>query len=92
MLKDLDRGRFFLPFRDKTSGNETYELGRYLDPQMSPDGHLMIDFNYAYNPYCAYGEGWSCPFPPRENWIEVPIEAGEKMFVREDQEEMGIRN
>ncbi|MGD9711152.1 MAG: DUF1684 domain-containing protein [Thermomicrobiales bacterium] len=80
VLKDLDRGRFFLPFRDATTGNETYELGRYLDPQTNREGLVMVDFNYAYNPYCAYGEGWSCPIPPEENRLEVSIEAGEKDF------------
>jgi len=82
VLKDLDRGRHFLPFRDDTTGKETYELGRYIDPQMTPRGTILIDFNYAYNPYCAYGEGWSCPIPPVENWLSVAIEAGEKAFVR----------
>ncbi len=81
VLKDLDRGRHFLPFRDATSGRETYELGRYLDPQTNPDGHILVDFNYAYSPYCAYGEGWSCPTPPEENWLDVAIEAGEKAFL-----------
>jgi uncharacterized protein (DUF1684 family) len=81
VLRDLERGRFFLPFRDATSGGETYELGRYLDPQERPDGRLVVDFNYAYNPYCAYGEGWSCPIPPEENVVTIRIEAGEKSFA-----------
>jgi uncharacterized protein len=80
VLKDLDRGRHFLPFRDGTAGRETYTLGRYLDPQERPDGKLAVDFNYAYNPYCAYGEGWSCPIPPAENVVADRIEAGERAF------------
>lgn len=80
VLKDLDRGRHFLPFRDATSGETTYELGRYLDPQTNRDGLLLVDFNYAYNPYCAYGEGWSCPIPPLENRLNIAINAGEKAF------------
>ncbi|MEA2532140.1 MAG: uncharacterized protein QOG89_3784 [Thermomicrobiales bacterium] len=80
VLKDLDRGRYFLPFRDTTAGEETYQLGRYLDPRERPDGTLVVDFNYAYNPYCAYGDGWSCPIPPEENVVPVRIEAGERSF------------
>ncbi len=82
VLKDLDRGRFFLPFTDASTGDDTYELGRYIDPQQDRDGHLIVDFNYAYNPYCAYGEGWSCPTPPAENALPIRIEAGEKVFER----------
>lgn len=80
LLKDRDRGRFFLPFADATNGLETYKNGRYLDPQEKPNGKLTLDFNYAYNPYCAYGEGWSCPLPPEANKLPVEIRAGEKAF------------
>ncbi len=76
---------FFLPFRDATSGSETYGAGRYLDnhrPGLEPlpDGRFLVDFNYAYNPYCAYNDMYSCPLPPRENWLTVSIRAGEKKF------------
>lgn len=80
LLRDADRGRFFLPFADPTNGLETYSGGRYLDPQEKPSGTLTIDFNYAYNPYCAYSEGWSCPLPPSMNQLPVEIRAGEKAF------------
>lgn len=80
LLRDSERGRLFLPFHDKTNGLETYEGGRYLDPQQKPDDTLILDFNYAYNPYCAYSEGWSCPFPPDRNTLPVEILAGEKAF------------
>jgi len=71
--------KLFLPFRDATSGSETYGGGRYLD--LESDGkEIEIDFNYAYNPYCAYNAEWNCPLPPAENWLEVPIRAGEKAF------------
>jgi uncharacterized protein (DUF1684 family) len=80
VFKDVDRGRFFLPFKDATAGKETYPVGRYLDPQQRPDGRLVVDFNYAYNPYCAYSDGWSCPLTPFENIVRVPIQAGEKSF------------
>lgn len=82
VFKDPVRGRYFLPFRDGGAGSETYELGRYLDPRARPDGTLVVDFNYAYNPYCAYSDGWSCPIPPRENVTAVPIRAGERAFTR----------
>jgi uncharacterized protein len=82
VLTDLDLGRLFLPFKDGTSGTETYKDGRYLDPKARPNGDLVVDFNYAYNPWCAFGDGWSCPFPPDENTIDVPIRAGERAFQR----------
>jgi uncharacterized protein len=77
VFQDKVTGKFFLPFRDATAGEETYSVGRYLDPKARPDGKLVIDFNMAYNPYCAYNMGWSCAIPPMENRINVPIRAGE---------------
>ncbi len=76
---------FFMPFKDATNGLETYGAGRYMDdhrPGMQRIGsnRLEIDFNYAYNPYCAYSPYYSCPLPPRENWLKVPIAAGEKNY------------
>jgi len=71
---------FFLPFVDSLRGEETYGAGRYLDPEVLPDGRFHIDFNVAYNPYCAYNENWSCPLTPFENRLKVPIRAGEKNF------------
>ena len=84
-------GGLFLPFRDATSGRETYGGGRYLfDTVKNTDGlalevragspEVVIDFNYAYNPSCAYDVRWACPLAPRENWLMVPIRAGEKVF------------
>jgi len=70
----------FIPFRDATSGGESHDAGRYLDVERKPDGLFLIDFNRAYNPYCAYSEEYSCPLPPKDNWLEVPIKAGEKKF------------
>ena len=80
IFRDLQRGDLFLPFVDSTSGNETYSVGRYVEPESGHDGKVMVDFNQAYNPYCAYNENWSCPIPPVENRIKVPIHAGEKSF------------
>jgi uncharacterized protein len=71
---------FFLPFVDATAPEETYGAGRYLDVEQNADGTFTIDFNYAYNPYCAYNDKWSCPIPPKENRLKVRIEAGEKNF------------
>ena len=79
-LYESDHGHeLFLPFRDATSGKETYGAGRYLDLHAHGD-QITIDFNYAYNPNCAYNPDWNCPLPPAENWLKVPIRAGEKTF------------
>ena len=74
-----DADDLFVPFRDTTSGHETYGAGRYLEVHAHGDD-VAIDFNYAYNPNCAYDPAWSCPVPPVENWLKVPIRAGEKAF------------
>lgn len=71
---------YFLPFMDATTGAESYGDGRYLDLPATGDGRLVVDFNYAYNPYCAYNPHWSCPIPPSENRLTVSINAGEKTF------------
>lgn len=71
---------YFLPFVDALAGSETYGAGRYLDPEQLPNGKFLIDFNLAYNSYCAYNEFWNCPIPPAENRLAVPIRAGEKNF------------
>ena len=76
---------FFLPFKDSTNGRETYGAGRYLDDhrpglERLSENKMRIDFNFCYNPYCAYNEAYTCPLPPAENWLKVPIRAGEKGF------------
>jgi uncharacterized protein (DUF1684 family) len=71
---------YFIPFVDATAPGETYGAGRYLEPHDLGAGRLHIDFNLAYNPYCAYNDRWSCPLPPSANRIKVRIEAGEKKF------------
>jgi uncharacterized protein (DUF1684 family) len=84
-------GGLFLPFRDSTSGKQTYGGGRYLfDTIKNTDGlvlevrpgstDVVVDFNYAYNPSCAYDPHWACPLAPRENWLSVPVEAGERVY------------
>jgi uncharacterized protein (DUF1684 family) len=71
---------FFLPFVDSLRGEETYPAGRYLEPGPLTGDCFRVDFNLAYNPYCAYNEMWSCPITPFENRLQVPIRAGEKLF------------
>jgi uncharacterized protein (DUF1684 family) len=79
---------------DATSGTETYDAGRYVEAERLPNGKVLLDFNAAYNPYCAYNEPpslsvghephvWSCPIPPKENRLKVPIRAGEKKPIGE---------
>jgi uncharacterized protein (DUF1684 family) len=84
-------GGLFVPFRDTTSGKETYGAGRYLfDTAKNTDGlvletslgsaHVVIDFNYAYNASCAYSPRWACPLAPPENYLRVPVRAGELVY------------
>jgi uncharacterized protein (DUF1684 family) len=80
---DPDEDRFWLPFRDETSGDETYGAGRYLDLDESDrteEGDWLLDFNRAYTPFCAYSAAYECPLVPMENWLDVPVEAGEKTY------------
>lgn len=73
----------FIPFIDKTTGVETYGGGRYIDLQIADikDNQYVIDFNKAYNPYCAYISGYNCPIPPRENELAVMVTVGEKRYT-----------
>jgi uncharacterized protein (DUF1684 family) len=71
----------FIPFKDFTSGNETYGGGRYMDtPKYETNQRVKLDFNGCYSPYCAYGGGFSCPIPPEENFVNGRVEAGEKAY------------
>ena len=71
--------QLFVPFSDLTTGTETYAAGRYLDITPTSTGIYVIDFNRAYNPYCAYNESFDCPYPPPSNRLKVPVRAGERM-------------
>jgi uncharacterized protein len=86
-------GGLFLPFRDATAGRETYGAGRYLTDTIKGthgrgleadgpggDGRVLLDFNYAYNPSCAYNARWACPLAPPENHLELPVRAGERAY------------
>jgi hypothetical protein len=68
----------FVPFADQTTGTETYAAGRYLDIDPTTTGYYTIDFNRAYNPYCAYNAAFECPFPPSTNRLTAAVQAGEK--------------
>lgn len=84
--RDPDEGGFWLPFRDATSGDETYGAGRYLDidaADRTEDGEWVLDFNLAYNPFCVYSPAYECPLVPGENWLDVPVKAGEKNYQPE---------
>lgn len=72
------RDYLFIPFRDATSGKETYGGGRYLDFKIPKGQDALIDFNLSYNPYCAYSYRYSCPIPPKQNTLDVKVSAGEK--------------
>ena len=82
IYRSPDHGGLFLPFRDATSGNETYGAGRYLEPHELGGGELLVDFNLSYNPFCAYSDAYSCPLPPFENHLKIAIRAGEKTFKK----------
>ncbi len=70
--------QFFIAFRDKTNGDESYGGGRYLDLPFVKSGRTILDFNLAYNPSCAYNTGFACPIPPPENRLPVAVRAGER--------------
>jgi uncharacterized protein (DUF1684 family) len=75
---DDPRGRLWVPFADATNRDSTYEAGRYVDLTRTDGDSVIVDFNRAYNPTCAYNPEFACPLPPQENRLDVPIPAGEK--------------
>ncbi|TXB61549.1 DUF1684 domain-containing protein [Phaeodactylibacter luteus] len=77
------RDYLFLPFKDDTNGELTYGGGRYMDISVKDieDGKIILDFNKAYNPWCAYSDGYNCPIPPAANHLGLPILAGEKRYA-----------
>ncbi len=87
ILEIIDRGPYrgtlFLAFGDETSAHETYGAGRYLDVKKEKGAStILLDFNLAYNPYCAYNDNYSCPLPPPENLLTIPIRAGEMNYKK----------
>ena len=85
MVNPIYRNLLFLPFTDETTGELTYGGGRYIDLDIKDidKNKITIDFNKAYNPYCAYSDGYRCPVPPEENDLAVSISAGEKNYTGE---------
>ncbi len=80
VYRPLGETELFLPFKDRTSGAESHADGRYLFVEHVPAGKVLIDFNRAYNPFCEYNEKYTCPLPLQENWLPIPVRAGEKRF------------
>jgi len=79
-MDEPDKRNFFLAFADETSGLETYGGGRYINARQDGKTSITLDFNLAYNPYCAYNPDYACPLPPKENIMEIPIPVGEKNY------------
>ncbi len=83
-LRYIERGGdadyLFIPFNDLTNDVSTYGGGRYIDTNIPEGKTIILDFNQAYNPYCAYNKKYSCPIPPRENDLKIAVEAGVKAF------------
>ncbi|WP_306054810.1 DUF1684 domain-containing protein [Natronococcus wangiae] len=81
-LESPNEEPLFIPFRDKTTGQQSYRGGRYMelapDRDLETGDEIVVDFNLAYTPFCAYSETFDCPLPPEENWLEVAIPAGER--------------
>ena len=89
VYQDLDMAKevgqeeaLFLPFMDNTNGAESYKGGRYIEVKLPENNQIIIDFNKAYNPYCAYNKRYSCPIVPNENILYVRIEAGIKKYQK----------
>ena len=84
MASDDYSDYLFIPFTDITTGKESYSGGRYIDQRMGDirNNKLLLDFNKAYNPYCAYATGYNCPIPPAENDLPIAITAGEKSYAK----------
>ena len=80
IYKSILSDSLFIPFKDKTNGRESYEGGRYIDAEILLGYKMVLDFNMAYHPSCAYNNNFICVLPPRENTLDVEIRAGEKNF------------
>lgn len=85
MATEKYRDYLFVPYTDLTSGEESYGGGKYLEfyKKDIKVNKIMLDFNKAYNPYCAYTSGYNCPIPPRENDLNISLKAGEMVFGKD---------
>lgn len=72
----------FIPFTDATNGEETYQVGRYIEFKIPTTEEVIVDFNLCYNPYCSYNPNYSCPIPPAANALPIAIKAGEKIYEK----------
>lgn len=81
VVEDKSDAKLFFIFKDQTSAKETYGAGRFLYADMPKDGKVVLDFNHAYNPPCAFTPYATCPLPPKKNWLAIRVEAGEKVFA-----------
>jgi len=79
VYKSILSDKLFIPFKDKTNGKETYEAGKYIDTEILTGYRMVLDFNMAYHPNCAYNDKFTCALPPKENFLEIEIRAGEKV-------------
>ena len=77
---DPEKQLYFIHFKDLTNGKETYGAGRFVNLYPIGENEFILDFNLAYNPYCVYNDNWTCPTPPLENRLTIPIQAGEKDY------------
>ncbi len=80
VFKPLDGDYLFVPFKDTTTGEESYKIGRYVEIEKISKEEWVIDFNTAYNPLCAYNDNWNCSLTPDENILKIPIRAGMKIY------------
>jgi len=81
MEKEKYKDYIFIPFTDLTNGEETYGGGRYIEASRPEGKTFDLDFNYCFNPYCHYTDGYNCPIPPKKNFLNIRIEAGEKKYI-----------
>lgn len=81
MKNEKYKDYIFIPFTDLTNGEETYGGGRYIEASLPTRNTYNLDFNYCFNPYCHYTSGYNCPIPPKDNFLNIRIEAGEKVFT-----------
>jgi uncharacterized protein (DUF1684 family) len=81
VIEDPTDPKLWFIFKDGTSAKETYGGGRFLYADMPKDGKVVVDFNQAYNPPCAFTPYATCPLPPKQNWLPIRVEAGEKVFA-----------
>jgi len=80
VFKPIEDDYLFLPFKDTTTGEESYKIGRYLEIEKISKEQWLVDFNTAYNPLCAYNDNWNCSYTPDENTLQIPILAGMKKY------------